>query len=103
MERHHCNDIDRIWSYCPAKRVQARSWLWTVGLIAGGLVGKGKVVADWPGWKQAISNRDLMATIDYRSVCAACLSATFGLNHETVASEVFFDKKIPNINEHLFS
>lgn len=77
----------------------------TVGLIAGGLVGKGKVVADWPGLSRnkQFQTRDLMATIDYRSVCAACLSATFGLNHETVASEVFFDKKIPNINEHLFS
>jgi uncharacterized protein (DUF1501 family) len=64
----------------------------TAALLAGGLVTNPSVIADWPGLKKLHDDRDLKATIDYRSICAACIEVVFGLDHDEIAEKVFFDK-----------
>jgi len=76
----------------------------SVGLLAGGLINTSSVVANWPGLstKDLYEKRDLFATIDYRSVCSACIEAAFGLDHDFIIDKVFEDKKITRIYEHIF-
>jgi len=76
----------------------------SVGLLAGGLINKSSVVANWPGLssKDLYEKRDLFATIDYRSVCSACIEAAFGLDHDFIIDKVFEDKKITRIYENIF-
>ena len=76
----------------------------SVGLLAGGLINKSSVVANWPGLasKDLYEKRDLFATIDYRSVCSACIEAAFGLEHDFIIEKVFEDKKIARVYEHIF-
>jgi uncharacterized protein (DUF1501 family) len=77
----------------------------TVGLIAGGSIKKSRVIANWPGLakNEQFEQRDLMATIDYRSVCAACIEKSLGLDHDLIASQVFFDSKLPRVFDFIFS
>lgn len=77
----------------------------SVGLLAGGLLKGGRIVADWPGLdkKNLFQGRDLMSTLDYRAVCAACLEAAFGLEHDVIADQVFFEPKLPRIYDKLFA
>ena len=74
-------------------------------LIAGGLISQAGVVSDWPGLKpsQLHEGRDLNATIDMRSVCAACLEVAFGLEHNEIVEKVFFDTKVKRIYNEIFS
>ena len=74
------------------------------GLLAGGLLKGSRVVTQWPGLKSndLFDGRDLNVTIDYRSVCAACIEAAYGLDHKTIANEVFFDPALPRVYEYLF-
>ena len=60
-------------------------------LIAGGLIDQAGIVSDWPGLKPNAlhDGRDLQATIDMRSVCAACLEISFGLEHDEITEKVF--------------
>jgi uncharacterized protein (DUF1501 family) len=44
-----------------------------------------------------------MATIDYRSVCAACIEKSLGLDHDVIASQVFFDSKLPRVFDYIFT
>jgi len=76
----------------------------SVGLLAGGLIKQSSVVANWPGLsnKALFEKRDLYATIDYRSVCAACIEAAFGLDHDLIIDKVFQDKKIKRTFHHIF-
>jgi len=62
-------------------------------------------VADWPGLskRDQFEKRDLQATIDYRSVCAACLEKSLGLEHDVIASKVFLQPDLPRVYEHLFA
>jgi len=75
-----------------------------VSLLAGGLLSGSRVVADWPGFGKddLFEGRDLMSTLDYRAVCAACLEAAFGLEHDVIADQVFFEPKLPRIYDKLF-
>ena len=75
----------------------------SVGLLAGGLIKQSSVVANWPGLsnKALFEKRDLYATIDYRSVCAACIEAAFGLDHDLIIDKVFQDKKIKRTFHHI--
>ena len=59
----------------------------------------------WPGLakKDLFEGRDLMATLDYRAVCAACIEAAFGLQHDVIADQVFFEPKLPRIHDDLFA
>ena len=77
----------------------------SVGLLAGGGLKGSGVLTDWPGLskKDQFEKRDLMTTIDYRSVCAACIEKAFGLDHDLIASQVFFTPDLPRVYEHLFS
>ena len=77
----------------------------TAGLLAGGTISKGRVIAQWPGLskKDQFEGRDLMATLDYRSVCAACIEKSLGLDHDLIASKVFFAPKLPRLYDYLFS
>ena len=76
----------------------------SAGLLAGGLLSKGQVITQWPGLatRDLFEERDLQATIDYRSVCAACVEAAFGLDHDLVASQVFYDAALPRMTDTLF-
>ena len=69
------------------------------------LINNAGVVSDWPGLKSRNlhDGRDLMATIDMRSVCSACLEASFGLEHEQIAEHVFGDHKVIRIYNEIFS
>ena len=77
----------------------------TAGLLAGGTISKGRVIAQWPGLskKDQFEGRDLMATLDYRSVCAACIERSLGLDHDLIANKVFFAPKLPRLYDYLFS
>ena len=77
----------------------------SVGFLAGGLINKSKIVTKWPGLekKELFEERDLNSTIDYRSVCSACIETVFGLGHEIIASEIFYEKNLPRITDELFS
>ena len=44
-----------------------------------------------------------MATIDMRSVCSACLEASFGLEHEQIAEQVFADDTVKRIYNEIFT
>ena len=74
-------------------------------LISGGLVGQGAVISDWPSLKNSrlFENRDLMVTIDCRSLWCASLGKVFDIDHQTLADEVFFDNSIPDISEYVFA
>jgi uncharacterized protein (DUF1501 family) len=77
----------------------------SAGLLAGGAITKSKVISKWPGLakNEQFEQRDLMSTIDYRSVCAACIEKALGLDHDLIASKVFFTPKLPRIYDHIFS
>ena len=66
---------------------------------------KSRVISDWPGLakNEQYEQRDLMSTIDYRSVCAACIEKSLGLDHDLIASKVFFEPKLPRVFDYLFS
>ena len=77
----------------------------STSLLAGGLIKSAGVVTDWPGLKKRslFEERDLMATIDMRSVCSACIEAAFGLEHDLIADQVFFDRAIPRVYNEIFA
>ena len=76
----------------------------SVSLLAGGLINSASVLTRWPGLssKELFEGRDLMMTLDFRSVRAACLEAAFGLDHDVIAEKVFGDKSIDEIHPLLF-
>ena len=77
----------------------------SAGLLAGGSITSSRVIADWPGLRKQdqYEERDLMATIDYRSICAACIERSLGLDHDKIASEIFFDPQLPRLYDYVFS
>ena len=77
----------------------------SAGLLAGGAITKSGIISEWPGLakNEQFEERDLMSTIDYRSVCAACIEKALGLDHDLIASKVFFTPKLPRVYDHIFS
>ena len=77
----------------------------TAGLLAGGAISKSRVISNWPGLakNEQFEQRDLMSTIDYRSVCAACIENALGLDHDLIAEKVFFTHKLPRVYKNIFS
>jgi uncharacterized protein (DUF1501 family) len=63
----------------------------TVALLAGGAVKGGRVIADWPGLKQAnlYEARDLAPTTDLRAVIKGVLHDHLGLSDRVLAETVF--------------
>ncbi|MEJ0011042.1 MAG: DUF1501 domain-containing protein [Bauldia sp.] len=76
----------------------------TAALIAGGLLKKASVVANWPGLgdKEMFEGRDLASTLDYRTICAAAIEAAFGLPHDEIAERIFMEPKLPHAYGLLF-
>ncbi len=77
----------------------------SAGLLAGGAITKSRVISQWPGLakNEQFEKRDLMSTIDYRSVCAACIEKSLGLDHDLIASKIFYTPKLPRVYDHIFS
>ena len=77
----------------------------SAGLLAGGTISISKVISQWPGLakNEQFEQRDLMSTIDYRSVCAACIEKALGLDHDLIASKVFYTPKLPRVYDLIFS
>jgi len=77
----------------------------SAGLLAGGMINQSKIIAQWPGLakRDLFEERDLMSTIDYRSVCAACIEKALGLNHDIIADKVFYTPKLPRVYDYIFS
>ena len=77
----------------------------SAGLLAGGAITKSRVISKWPGLakNEQFEKRDLMSTIDYRSVCAACVENALGLDHDFIADKVFYTPKLPRVYDHIFS
>ena len=77
----------------------------SAGLLAGGAITKSRVISKWPGLakNEQFEKRDLMSTIDYRSVCAACVEKALGLDHDLIADKVFYTPKLPRVYDHIFS
>jgi uncharacterized protein (DUF1501 family) len=65
----------------------------TVALLAGGAIAGGRVIADWPGLKDANlqDGRDLKPTIDLRAVLKGVMKDHLGLSDRVLASAVFPD------------
>jgi uncharacterized protein (DUF1501 family) len=65
----------------------------TVALLAGGAVNGGRVIADWPGLKQAAlyEGRDLAPTTDLRAVLKGVLHDHLGVSERVLAETVFPD------------
>jgi uncharacterized protein (DUF1501 family) len=65
----------------------------TIAILAGGAVKGGRVIADWPGLKDAQlhQNRDLKPTTDLRSVMKGLLADLYGVSAPILADKVFPD------------
>jgi uncharacterized protein (DUF1501 family) len=67
----------------------------TVAFLAGGAVAGGRVLADWPGLKQAqlYQGRDLAPTTDLRAVLKGLLSEQLGISEPALSEKVFPDSR----------
>jgi uncharacterized protein (DUF1501 family) len=63
----------------------------TVALLVGGALKGGRVIADWPGLKEAslYESRDLMPTSDLRAVMKGILRDHLRADERVLASDVF--------------
>jgi uncharacterized protein (DUF1501 family) len=63
----------------------------TIALLAGGALKGGRVIADWPGLKNAdlYENRDLAATTDLRAVLKGLLKDHLRVDEQALAAKVF--------------
>ncbi len=73
-------------------------------LMAGGLVKKAQVHADWPGLKrkELFEGRDLNSTIDARSIYASAMSIVFDLDFKNIQKDVFWGENLQNLSDKLF-
>ena len=63
----------------------------TIAFLAGGAIAGGRVIADWPGLKDAqlYQNRDLAPTADLRAALKGVLADQFGLSVAALGDAVF--------------
>ena len=63
----------------------------TIAILAGGAINGGRMIADWPGLKDAqlYQGRDLKPTTDLRAVMKGLLVDLYGLPPQTLAEKVF--------------
>ena len=73
-------------------------------LMAGGLVKRAQVHADWPGLKrkELFEGRDLNSTIDARSIYASAMSTVFDLDFKRIQKDVFWGENLQNLSDKLF-
>jgi len=76
----------------------------SAGLLAGGLLRKSQIITKWPGLSNTdlFEKRDLYATIDYRSICAACIEYAYGLDHDKIAKFIFYEPNLERFTDKLF-
>jgi uncharacterized protein (DUF1501 family) len=76
----------------------------TAVLMAGGLIKKSEVHADWPGLKkkELFQGRDLNATVDARSIYASAMSTVFDVEFEKIQKDVFWGEDLQNLSDKLF-
>ena len=63
----------------------------SMAFLAGGAIKGGRVIADWPGLKDAnlYESRDLKPTTDLRGVVKGLLGDQFGLSEQVLANQIF--------------
>jgi uncharacterized protein (DUF1501 family) len=73
-------------------------------IMAGGILKKSQVFSDWPGLKSKdlFEGRDLMSTIDSRSIYASAMSSVFDIEFEQIKRNVFWNDPLVNFSEKLF-
>ncbi|WP_440676034.1 DUF1501 domain-containing protein [Candidatus Pelagibacter sp. HIMB1593] len=76
----------------------------TAVLMAGGLIKKSEVHADWPGLKkkELFQGRDLNVTVDARSIYASAMSTVFDVEFERIQKDVFWGEDLQNLSDKLF-
>ena len=76
----------------------------TAILMAGGLLKKSQVYADWPGLRERnlFEGRDLMATIDARSVYCSAMATCFDADFDLWRREAFFGADLSDLSDTLF-
>jgi uncharacterized protein (DUF1501 family) len=76
----------------------------TAILMAGGLVRKSEIHADWPGLrsKDLFEGQDLNATIDARSIYCASMAACFDVDFTYMKKHAFWDEDLTDVTETLF-
>ncbi|HCA91682.1 MAG TPA: hypothetical protein DEP10_07030, partial [Alphaproteobacteria bacterium] len=76
----------------------------TAILMAGGLVRKSEIHADWPGLKlkDLFEGQDLNATIDARSIYCASMAACFDVDFNYMKKHAFWDEELTDVTETLF-
>ncbi len=74
-------------------------------LMAGGLLKKSQVYADWPGLKKGdlYEGRDLKSTTDARSVYMSAMATCFDLEPEKIKKEVFWNENLQDLSQKLFN
>ena len=76
----------------------------TAVLMAGGLVKKAEIHADWPGLKSKdlFEGQDLNATVDARSVYCAAMAACFDVDFAYMKRHAFWDEPLTDLTDSLF-
>ena len=74
-------------------------------LMAGGLLKTSQIYSDWPGIekKNLFEERDLLATIDSRSIYCSALSACLDVDFEQLRRDVFFEDNLQELTQNLFT
>jgi uncharacterized protein (DUF1501 family) len=77
----------------------------TAIMLAGGLLKKSQIYTDWPGLQpqNLFEGRDLLATIDSRSVYCSAMSHCFDLDFERLRRNVFWNVPLTNLSDSLFN
>lgn len=76
----------------------------TAVLMAGGLVRKAQVHADWPGMKkkELFEGQDLNATVDARAIYCSAMAACFDVDFAHLKKHAFYDDDLPDLTDTLF-
>ena len=76
----------------------------TAVLMAGGLVKKAEIHADWPGLKSKdlFEGQDLNATVDARSVYCAAMAACFDVDFGYMKRHAFWNEPLTDLTDSLF-
>ena len=76
----------------------------TAILMAGGLVKKAEIHADWPCLrsKDMFEGQDLNATVDARSIYCAAMAACFDVDFKYMKKQAFWDEDLTDVTETLF-
>jgi uncharacterized protein (DUF1501 family) len=72
--------------------------------MAGGLVRKAEIHADWPGLRSRdlFESQDLNATVDARSIYCAAMSACFDVDFNYMKKHAFWDEDLTDVTDRLF-